>query len=528
MGRYGLVIMVVLQVVVGFRTVSNANQIRATVYDNDGNKWEIRKVSGTPYKEYFGPLCGFSSNGIRLASGVVVEYSKIKAVSIRTSYPSTYANITLRESGQIKGKISFFSYLTGEYDLGKFDMQARDIRRIVFTHDESALSGKPRCTLCQQKFPEDYNYCPYCGKMLQKDTSLPAKDIITNSVGMKLKYIPPGEFWMGSSENEKGHQDNESPKHLVKLTKGFYMGVTEVTQAQWLKVIRSRPWSGKDNVREGDSYPATYVSWDDAVEFCKKLSQKEGRKYRLPTEAEWEYACRAGTKTAYSFGDDDSRLGDYEWFTNNTYHVDQKYAHTVAQKKPNPWGLFDVHGNVWEWCGDWYGEKTYPTRQTTDPKGPPGGKYRVLRGGAWNFHPEDCRSAYRGGYTPDTRNLHSGFRIVIDSNFGQIYPTESSISVSQPKSRDKRQEQASCSLTVVVTTPLLQVFSLKEHDLTVSIDGPVSRTRIEKSVATAMAKSFVFGGVPKGEYTITAKYGKKTIKKKVNVSGDTYEFQMTF
>jgi formylglycine-generating enzyme required for sulfatase activity len=241
-------------------------------------------------------------------------------------------------------------------------------------------------------------------------------ETITNSIGMNLVSIKPGGFWMGSSGSEKGHDKNESPQHLVKLTKGFYMGATEVSQAQWLKVMRSRPWSGKDNVREGESYPATYVSWNDAVEFCKKLSQTEGRKYRLPTEAEWEYACRADTKTAYSFGDSDSSLGDYAWFNNNANAADEKYAHAVAQKKPNPWGLYGLHGNVWEWCGDWYDENTYPPRQVIDPNGPSSGKYRILRGGSWLTYPEHCRSAHRSRYSPVKRINLIGFRIVLDLN----------------------------------------------------------------------------------------------------------------
>jgi len=241
-------------------------------------------------------------------------------------------------------------------------------------------------------------------------------ETITNSIGMKLVSIKPGNFWMGSTDNEKGHSKNESPQHLVKLTKGFYVGVTEVTQAQWLKVMKSRSWSRKKYVREGDSYPATYVSWDDAVEFCKKLSQKEGRKYRLPTEAEWEYACRTGTKTAYSFGEGERRLGDYAWFRDNAYDAGEKYAHTVAQKKPNPWGLYDVHGNIWEWCSDWYDEKAYRTNQATDPKGPSGGECRVLRGGSLLNIPVICRSATRTRSLPDERGYYFGFRIVLDLN----------------------------------------------------------------------------------------------------------------
>jgi len=257
---------------------------------------------------------------------------------------------------------------------------------------------------------EDWNWP---GKVLQKSTAAEPKNIIVNSVGMRLKYIKPGEFLMGSSGNEKGQEDDELPQHPVKLTRGFYMGVTEVTQAQWVKVMESSPWLrvNKEYVRTGDDYPAVNINWNDAVEFCKKLSQKEGRKYRLPTEAEWEYACRAGTKTAYSFGDDDSKLGDYGWFRGNAYDAGEKYAHIAGQKKPNPWGLYDMHGNVWEWCSDWSGD--YAAAAVTDPTGPSSGTNRVLRSGSGGYIAGDSRSAERGGSTPDSRTPSIGFRVVV-------------------------------------------------------------------------------------------------------------------
>ena len=203
-----------------------------------------------------------------------------------------------------------------------------------------------------------------------KQTLTPAQlavgDPIENSIGMVLVPIPAGEFLMGSPETEPGRRDNEV-QHQVTLTKPFLLGVHEVTQGQWQAVMGTTPWKGKEFVKEGDDYPATYVSWHDAVEFCRKLSEKEGLEYRLPTEAEWEYACRAGTTTAYSFGDDASELGEYAWYRENARNVGQKYAHTVGQKKPNPWGLYDMHGNVWEWCSDWYGD--YPSGSVTDPQG---------------------------------------------------------------------------------------------------------------------------------------------------------------
>jgi len=149
------------------------------------------------------------------------------------------------------------------------------------------------------------------------------------------------------------------------------------------------------------------VSWDDATEFCKKLSEKTRQAVRLPTEAEWEYACRAGSKTRFCFGDADEGLGDYAWYRANSGRT----THPVGQKKPNAWGLYDMHGNVWEWCADWYGD--YPNGAVTDPQGPASGTYRVLRGGAWRGNSDFCRSANRGSGTPGGRSRIFGFRVVV-------------------------------------------------------------------------------------------------------------------
>ena len=247
-----------------------------------------------------------------------------------------------------------------------------------------------------------------------KQTLTPAQlavgDPIENSIGMVLVPIPAGEFLMGSPETEPGRLSNDV-QHQVTLTKPFLLGVHEVTQGQWQAVMGTTPWKGKQYVKEGDDYPATHVNWHDAVEFCRQLSEKEGLEYRLPTEAEWEYACRAGTTTAYSFGDVASELGEYAWYRENAMDVGQKYAHTVGQKLPNPWGLYDMHGNVWECCSDRYGD--YPSGSVTDPAGPSSGSSRVSRGGCWNLGAELCRSALRGGFLPSGRYSRNGFRVAL-------------------------------------------------------------------------------------------------------------------
>jgi formylglycine-generating enzyme required for sulfatase activity len=223
---------------------------------------------------------------------------------------------------------------------------------------------------------------------------------ITNSIGMKFVLIQAGEFTMGSSENEKDHQADET-QHKVKITKPFYMQTTEVTQAQWKAVVGNNPSHFK-----GDDLPVEQLSWDDAQEFLKKLSVKENVKYRLPTEAEWEYACRAGSTTRFCFGDDDSKLVEYAWYSNNS---DRK-THDVGTKKPNAWGLYDMHGNVREWCNDWYDENYYKNRPAEDPQGPASGVSRVLRGGDWPYGSRRCRSAYRRRYGPSFHGVSVGFR----------------------------------------------------------------------------------------------------------------------
>jgi formylglycine-generating enzyme required for sulfatase activity len=233
---------------------------------------------------------------------------------------------------------------------------------------------------------------------------------IVNSIGMKLVLIRAGEFLMGSSDGEEGH-DHVEQQHRVRITKPFYLQTTEVTQGQWYAVTGTKPWSGKPSAVEGPEVAATYVSWEDAAEFCRKLGEKESVTYRLPTEAEWEYACRAGTMTAYCFGDDASLLGEYAWFEKNAHKTGESYAHQVGLKKANAFGLYDMHGNVWEWCQDWYGD--YDTRDSArnDPAGPSSSSFRVFRGGCWGSMAGRCRAAFRFWVQPERRIHYLGFRV---------------------------------------------------------------------------------------------------------------------
>ena len=226
----------------------------------------------------------------------------------------------------------------------------------------------------------------------------------TNSIGMEFIQIPAGSFTMGADKKFEEASDDETPQHRVTLSQPFYLGKYEVTQAEWVAVMGNYPSKFK-----GRSNPVDTVSWNDAQSFISRLNAKEGKKYRLPTEAEWEYAARAGTKSTYSFGDDAGQLGQYAWYENNS----GSQTHPVGQKQPNPWGLYDMHGNVWEWVNDWYNGSYYGRSPSTDPTGPSGGVYRVLRGGGWHLSAGYLRSAYRDNEAPDLCDESVGFRLAL-------------------------------------------------------------------------------------------------------------------
>ena len=221
----------------------------------------------------------------------------------------------------------------------------------------------------------------------------------TNSIGMKFVLIPHGTFEMGSNNGP----DNEKPMHRVTLSQPFYLGKYEVTQAQWQAVMGKNP-----SENTGDpSLPVEKVSWNDVQDFIKKLNAKEGgNAYRLPTEAEWEYAARAGTTTVYSFGDDPGLLKEYGWYDDNS----GRKTHPIGRLKANPWGLYDMHGNVLEWVADWY--VSYLPDHQTDPKSSPNGSSRVVRGGSFGDSPELLRSTRRAGVGPVGRYWIIGFRCV--------------------------------------------------------------------------------------------------------------------
>ncbi len=278
---------------------------------------------------------------------------------------------------------------------------------------------------------------------------------IKNSLGMKLVYIPPGKFTMGSPESEAGREPQETP-HEVELTKGFYMGAYEVTVGQFKQFVTASKYT-TDGERDGkgaygidadgkindmkpeftwknpgfeqtDQHPVVNVSWSDAKAFCKWLSEKEKKTYRMATEAEWEYACRAGTKTTYVHGDDPEGLATIGngadatarakypgWSIGIKAKDGYVFTAPVGQFKANAFGLYDMHGNVWEWCEDWYMPNSYFKEKQVDPTGPTTGKAKVQRGGGWSSDAKRLRSAARIGRDPVVyRGCYQGFRVVME------------------------------------------------------------------------------------------------------------------
>ncbi|MCH2201499.1 MAG: formylglycine-generating enzyme family protein [Fuerstiella sp.] len=238
-----------------------------------------------------------------------------------------------------------------------------------------------------------------------------------NALKLKLAWCPPGQFRMGSPLDEEGRQADEDQVD-VTLTHGFWLGRTEVTQAQWKSIMGTDPWlehGDPGSYRPGADYPAVFVSHNEAMSCCAKLTNQEqhaGRlsldwKYTLPTEAQWEYACRSGSTTRYSFGREASQLANYAWFDENAAKVGEKYAHQVGQKRGNFWGLVDMPGNVYEWCRDAYVRELPGGRDPLTTAGPD----RVYRAGSWSYASEYCRSANRGWNDPANRFYYLGFRI---------------------------------------------------------------------------------------------------------------------
>jgi formylglycine-generating enzyme required for sulfatase activity len=228
-------------------------------------------------------------------------------------------------------------------------------------------------------------------------------------------WVEPGTFEMGSPESESGRETDESPQHEVTISTECHMGKYAVTRGQWEDIMGTAPWEGQSRVPSSPTFPAVFVSWNDVQEFITRINASDGDwTYRLPTEAEWEYACRAGTTAMWSFGEDRHAMGEHVWYVDSDAAEEDQTPREVGTKLPNPWGLYDMHGNVWEWCQDIYREDYYADSPAVDPRGPDGepDSSRVVRGGYFRYFTRHSRSASRNTRKPEDRQRALGVRLV--------------------------------------------------------------------------------------------------------------------
>lgn len=288
------------------------------------------------------------------------------------------------------------------------------------------------CPKCNRETQHGWKACPFCGLPFGEVAAQePRPGEETDIGGVRLVYIPPGEFMMGTPSTARDRESDEGPLHRVRVTKGFYMAKYLVTQSLYESVVGQNPSFFKSGNR-----PVEAVTWHSATDFCEQLSKRPGAEFRLPTEAEWEYSCRAGTTTPYHFGDSKSKMSDYAWYHIPEYGTSSRGSGAylgspatiargstdsseaprhvtcpVGEKKPNAWGLYDMYGNVTEWCLDWYDDGYYAHSPIDDPGGPSSGTKRVVRGGLRLGYWRSPRSAIRGCLPPEHSRDFLGFRV---------------------------------------------------------------------------------------------------------------------
>ena len=289
---------------------------------------------------------------------------------------------------------------------------------LVFDAETRTLSGTPTAAE-QYEYALTYRVADADGDsavlrfFAQVDRLIATFSIEGKEMSMEFVWIAPGVFQMGSPDSEPGRDSDEGPVHEVEISQGFYMGTYEVTQGQWETVMGTTPWAGRDRVQENPSHPAVRISWHDVQAFIGRLNEASGDAlYRLPSEAEWEYACRAGSTTRFSFGDAVADLAAYAWYSANAKDAGEEYAHAVGTQRPNAWGLYDMHGNVFEWVQDWYGEEYYKVSPRMDPQGPSAGSYGVIRSASFISVASEMRSAYRYAWEHGNSYQTVGARLV--------------------------------------------------------------------------------------------------------------------
>ena len=408
------------------------------------NSWLITTYPNTFSSSFYVGYVDFDINSIPQGSEIIGATLELKEVPdpVFTSSPlvgcHTDENMmslmfleeawhpdTIGPGNLPKGSIVTDTTNYGEAGIGECEELYYDVKNIVQNWvDGKELHGFGVAGPLNDYWEPTAAYKTICGNNTEPAECIPPKlrvkwveksvETITDNSGLGMAFvrIPAGTFTMGSPDAETGSYDRERPQHEVTLSQDFYIMTTEVTQAQWVEVMGSNP-SYFDSC--GGDCPVERVSWNDIQDFITALNALDGRTYRLPTEAEWEYAARAGTTTAFYNGDItqegydpiDPNLDAIGWYRGNSGST----THLVAQKLPNAWGLFDMSGNVWEWVQDWYGN--YPENAVTDPVGPETASYRVARGGSWNDSARYCRSAHRNRTNPSNRVNGLGFRLAL-------------------------------------------------------------------------------------------------------------------
>ena len=350
------------------------------------------------------------------------------------------------------------------------------------------------------------------------DSEMPAAsglpEEITNDIGMKFRLIPAGEFMMGSLDDDPDRQDDETPQHHVQITTPFYLGIHEVTQEQYEKVMGTNPSSFK-----GLTHPVEQVFWEGANDFCEKLSQMDGDyDYRLPTEAEWEYACRAGTSTRYSCGDELDLA--CAWFRNNSNNE----THPVGEKRASALGLYGMHGNVWEWCSDWYDSGYYGSSPSADPTGPSTGSFRVHRGGSWYGTARNCRSADRDRSSPGRQLYNLGFRVA-------LVPAERQMSTVAAMPILHRESATAATSTSAAVSELSEDFSERDGIIPLQVayalkfyktmNGRLPKSHHEFMTQVIKASKIALPTLKQGErYEYDSEKGKLFIKKQVPVPAE--------